>query len=27
MSRRARAIKREIPPDAKYNSITVARLI
>ncbi len=27
MSRRARAIKREIPPDAKYNSITVAKLI
>ena len=27
MSRRAQAIKREIPPDAKYNSVTVARLI
>jgi len=27
MSRRARAIKREIPPDARYHSITVARLI
>ncbi len=27
MSRRAQAIKREIPPDAKYNNVTVARLI
>jgi len=27
MSRRARAIRREIPPDAKYHSETVARLI
>jgi len=27
MSRRARAIKREIPPDAKYHNETVARLI
>ena len=27
MSRRARAIKREIPPDAKYHNVTVARLI
>ena len=27
MSRRAQAIKREIPPDAKYHNITVARLI
>lgn len=27
MSRRAQAIKREIPPDAKYQNTTVARLI
>ncbi|MEE8598100.1 MAG: 30S ribosomal protein S7 [Dehalococcoidales bacterium] len=27
MSRRAQAIKREIPPDAKYNNVTVAKLI
>ncbi|MCL0046457.1 30S ribosomal protein S7 [Dehalococcoidales bacterium] len=27
MPRRARAIRREIPPDAKYNNVTVARLI
>ena len=27
MPRRARAIKREIPPDARYHSVTVARLI
>jgi small subunit ribosomal protein S7 len=27
MSRRAQAIKREITPDAKYNNVTVARLI
>ena len=27
MSRRARAIKREIAPDAKHNNVTVARLI
>ena len=27
MSRRAQAIKREIPPDAKYQNITVAKLI
>jgi len=27
MPRRARAIKREIPPDAKYHSVTVARVI
>jgi len=27
MSRRAQAIKREIPPDAKYHNTTVARLI
>ena len=27
MPRRARAIKREIPPDAKYQSATVAKLI
>ena len=27
MPRRARVIKREIGPDAKYNSVTVARLI
>ncbi len=27
MSRRAQAIKREIPPDAKYHNVTVARLI
>jgi small subunit ribosomal protein S7 len=27
MSRRARAIKREIAPDAKYHSVTIARLI
>ncbi len=27
MPRRARAIKREIPPDAKYQSVTVATLI
>ncbi len=27
MSRRAQAIKREIPPDAKYHNVTVAKLI
>ena len=27
MSRRARAVKREIPPDAKYYNVTVAKLI
>ena len=27
MSRRARARKREIPPDAKYHNVTVAKLI
>ena len=27
MPRRAQAIKREIPPDAKYHSVTVAKLI
>jgi len=27
MPRRARVIKREIPPDAKYNNVTIARLI
>ncbi len=27
MSRRARAIKREIPPDAKYSNVTVAKVI
>ena len=27
MSRRARAIKRDIPPDAKYNNVTVAKVI
>ena len=27
MSRRARAVKREIPPDAKYHNVTVAKLI
>ena len=27
MSRRAKAIKREIPPDAKYHSVTVARVV
>jgi len=27
MSRRAQAIKREIPPDAKYHNVTLARLI
>ena len=27
MSRRARAIKRDIHPDAKYNSVTVAKVI
>ena len=27
MPRRAQAIKREIPPDAKYNNVIVARLI
>ncbi len=27
MSRRARAIKREIPPDAKYHNVIVAKLI
>ena len=27
MPRRARVIKREIPPDAKYDNVTVARLI
>jgi small subunit ribosomal protein S7 len=27
MSRRAQAIKREIPPDAKYQNVTVAKLI
>ena len=27
MSRRSRAIKREIPPDAEYSNMTVARLI
>ena len=27
MSRRARAIKREIPPDAKYNNVIVAKVI
>lgn len=27
MSRRARAVKREIPPDAKYHNVTIARLI
>ncbi|MFQ6122167.1 MAG: 30S ribosomal protein S7 [Dehalococcoidales bacterium] len=27
MPRRARAIKREIPPDAKYHNVTVAKLI
>ena len=27
MSRRARAVKREIPPDAKYQNVTVAKLI
>ena len=27
MSRRAQAIKREITPDAKYNNVTVAKLI
>ncbi len=27
MSRRARAVKREIPPDAKYHNVTIAKLI
>ena len=27
MSRRARATKRDVPPDAKYHNVTVARLI
>jgi len=27
MPRRARAIRREIPPDAKYHNVTIARLI
>ncbi|GAI29539.1 unnamed protein product, partial [marine sediment metagenome] len=27
MPRRARAIKRETPPDARYHSITIAKLI
>ena len=27
MPRRARAIKREIPPDAKYHSVTVAKVV
>ena len=27
MSRRVRAVKKEIPPDAKYNSVTVAKVI
>jgi small subunit ribosomal protein S7 len=27
MPRRSRAIKREIPPDAKYNNVTVARVV
>jgi len=27
MSRRARAVKREIPPDAKYQNVTIAKLI
>lgn len=27
MPRRARAVKREIPPDSKYHSVTVTRLI
>ena len=27
MSRRAQAIKREIPPDAKYHNVTIAKLI
>ena len=27
MSRRARAVKREISPDAKYHNVTIARLI
>jgi len=27
MSRRARAAKREIPPDAKYHNVTVAKLV
>jgi len=27
MSRRAKAVKREIPPDAKYHNVTLAKLI